>query len=269
MFSKIIKKKPGSPVKINAAEPERPLRIIPGHAVVMKTVPGHKARAEGVLFKKVSEKGEIQACTAEVRGTAVDDSDKNKPEFFDRAHVDKLLAEKCRELEEFYTTEKETAYQNGYERGKAEGFDEGAKSLGPLEVLFENINKEVIASREHLLKNAEEIMGRLSLKIAEAVIGEAAMKISGELLENNLKRCLEVLSGSGIVTVKVNPSDYDTARDKIDIIFKKNKDRFNFKIEPDSSITPGGCLLESPGGAIDGRIENQFKLIKENFLQMV
>ncbi len=112
-------------------------------------------------------------------------------------------------------------------------------------------------------------MGRLSLEIAEAVIGEAAMKLSGELLEYNLKRCLEVLSGSGVVTIRVSPSDYDTAREKIDIIFRKNKDRFNFKVEPDSSITPGGCLLESPGGAIDGRIENQFNLIRENFLQMV
>lgn len=266
MFSRIIKKKPGTPDRLNAVEPAKPLRIIPNHAVVIRTVPGQKDKTGDILINKVSEKGIVRPLTDEAAGTA---TDKSRPEFYDRAQVDSLLAEKSRELEDLYTAEKDAAYQKGYERGKAEGFDEGAKSLGPLEVLFENINRGVMASREHLLKNAEEVLGRLSLEIAEAVIGEAAMKLSGELLEYNLKRCLEVLSGSGAVTVKVNPSDYDIAKEKIDIIFRKDKDRFKFKFEPDSSITPGGCLLESPGGSIDGRIENQFSLIKENFLQMV
>ena len=80
---------------------------------------------------------------------------------------------------------------------------------------------------------------------------------------------MDILSGSGVVTIKINPSDYDNTREKIEMIFAKNKDKFKFKFEPDSSITPGGCLIESPGGDIDGRIENQFNLIKENFLQMV
>ncbi len=269
MFKKIIKKKPGSPDEITVMEPERPLRIIPNHAVVIRTVPSLKEKTEAVIYNKISESGVKQTVHDNLSETAIADAPANLPEFFDRASVDNLLAEKSRELEAFYTNEKETAYQNGYEQGKTDGFDEGVKSLEPLETLLKNIDKEVIASREHLLGNAEEIMGRLSLEIAEAVIGDAAMKLSGELLEYNLKRCLEVLSGSGVVTIKINPSDYDTAKEKIDFVFKKSKDRFNFEFEPDSSITPGGCFIESPGGAIDGRLENQFSLIKENFLQMI
>jgi flagellar assembly protein FliH len=269
LFSKIIKKKPGSPDQVFVAEPVRPLHIIPKHAVVIRTDPGYKDITEAVSFNKRSEGIVKRTVKDNLHEGAIAGIKEETPEYFDRNHIDNLLAEKSRELEEYYTTEKERAYQNGYEQGKAEGFNEGAKSLAPLEILLENIDKEVIASREHLLKNAEEVMGRLSLEIAEAVIGEAAMKLSGELLEYNLKRCLEVLSGSGVVTIKVNPSDYDTIKEKIDVVFKKNKDRFSFKFEPDSSITPGGCFIESPGGAIDGRIENQFNLIKENFLQMI
>ena len=112
-------------------------------------------------------------------------------------------------------------------------------------------------------------MGKLSLEIAEAVIGEAAMKSSSELLEYNLKRCIEGLGGSGEVIVKINPGDYDHVRDKIDAVFDSNDGKFNFKFEPDSSITPGGCYLETPGGEIDGRIDSQFKLVKENFLQII
>ncbi|UCE67773.1 MAG: hypothetical protein JSU85_07145 [Candidatus Zixiibacteriota bacterium] len=269
MFNKIIKKKPGSPVKITVVEPERPLRIIPNHAVVIRTVPGFKEKTESVISEKIPESGVERTVQADLQDTAIIGAPANSPEFFDRESVDNLIAEKSRELEEYYDMEKETAYQQGYEQGKADGFSEGVKSLEPLETLLKDINKEVIASREHLLGNAEEIMGRLSLEIAEAVIGEAAMKLSGDLLEYNLKRCLEILSGSGEVAIKVNPCDYDTAREKIDIVFRKNRDRFNFRFEPDPSITPGGCFIESPGGAIDGRIENQFNLIKENFLQMI
>jgi len=269
LFSKIIKKKSGSPDQITLAELVRPLHIIPKHAVVIRTGPGHKDITEAVSFDKISEGSAKQTVKDNSHKGAIAGIKEEQPKYFDRSYIDNLLAEKSRESEEYYATEKERAYQNGYEQGRAEGFNAGAKSLEPLEKLLENINKEVMASREHLLKNAEEIMGRLSLEIAEAVIGEAAMKSSGDLLEYNLKRCLEVLSGSGVVTVKVNPSDYDTVKEKTDTIFKKDKDRFNFKFEPDSSIAPGGCLIESPGGAIDGRIENQYNLIKENFLQMI
>ncbi|GEM_PF-3018111 len=189
---------------------------------------------------------------------AMDPSDKNI-----------MVAEKARELEERYKQEKEQAYSDGYNKGKTDGFTEGASSLGEIENFLDAINKEVILSKEHLLKNAEDIMAKLSLEIAEAVIGEAAMKSSNELLEYNLERCLGILGGSGKVLIRVSPNDYEFAKDKTEVLFRQNKDKFNFEFEPDTNITPGGCYIESSGGAIDGRIESQFDLIKENFLQML
>jgi len=269
LFNKIIKKKPDSHDEITVAEPAKSLRIIPSYAVVIRPVPAHKEKKDAIAFDELPESGAKHTVQADLQETAVTGAPEDAPELFDQAYIDNLLAEKTRELEEFYSNEKEQAYNNGYDQGKIDGFEEGKKSLEPVETLLENINKEVITSREHLLTNAEEIMGRLSLEIAEAVIGEAAMKLSGELLEYNLKRCLDVLSGSGKVTIKVNPSDYEMVKEMIDMVFQRNKDKFNFKFEPDSSITPGGCFIESPGGAVDGRIENQFNLIRENFLQMI
>ena len=141
--------------------------------------------------------------------------------------------------------------------------------MEPIEKLLSQVRERIDESRERFSGEAEKVMGRLSLEIAEAVIGEAAMKSSGELLEYNLKRCLDVLTGSGEVIIKINPGDYDHARDKVDSVFERNEGKFNFKFEPDPSISPGGCYIETPGGSVDGRIESQFKLIKENFQQMI
>ena len=269
LFNKIIKKKPGTIFRTTVEEPKKPLRIIPRGSVIIKPVTEYRVTAATLDVERSSE---IAADSTKIVGSeqrTPGHHHENTPEIFDRKYIDGLLAQKTGEMESKIKAEKDTAYQKGYEQGKSEGFNDGVNSLQSIEVLLDNINKEVIASREQLLKNAEEAMGRLSLKIAEAVIGEAAIKLSGEILEYNLKRCLDILSGSGVVTIKVNPMDYEIIREKIDTVFAKNKERFQFRFEPDPSIIPGGCFMESPGGAIDGRIDNQFDLIKENFLQMI
>jgi len=268
LFSRIIKKKPGL---INEAIPvrlERPLHIIPRLAVKTDIQLRSAEYEKNCPIENLGDRSALDI-SHNALDSAVSIPYKNTEPVYDRTYIDNLIAEKTRELDAHYSCEKENAYNAGYERGKIDGFAEATLSLEPIERLFEGIKEEIKGAHEYFLKNAEEIMAKLSLEIAEAVVGEAVMKLSGELLEYNLKRCLDILGGSGDVTIKISPADYELAREKIDAIFRKNNDRFRFRFVPDPSITPGGCYIESPGGAIDGRIESQFKQIKENFLQII
>lgn len=264
LFKKVIKKESVT-LDEPPAETAKLCRIIKSIDIDTSSKSGIGSVAQKISLKRLLKKNNIQF----VGNNSFPQPIETSVPAMDPNDINIKVAEKTRELEEKYKLEKEQAYKDGYNKGKTDGFTEGASSLGEIENFLDAINKEVILSKEYLLKNAEEIMAKLSLEIAEAVIGEAAMKSSNELLGYNLERCLGILGGSGKVLIRVSPNDYEFAKDKIEVLFSKKRDKFNFEFEPDSNITPGGCYIESSGGAIDGRIENQFDLVKENFLQMI
>ena len=110
---------------------------------------------------------------------------------------------------------------------------------------------------------------QLAVEVAEAVIGEALTRSSKELLDHNLKRCLDILGGSGKVIVRINPSDYEFAESELLARLGKESDRFAVEFEPDPLISPGGCFVETEGGAIDARVESQVEQLKNSFLQLV
>ncbi len=183
--------------------------------------------------------------------------------------INMLVERKVREFEERFQAEKEAAYREGFDQGKSRGFQDGIAKTADLESLLNEINSTLISERDNLLAKSEEVITRLVIEVAEAVIGEAVMKSSKELLDYNLKRCLEVLGGSGKVTVRINPSDYEFAEEELLGKLRGDIDRFVFQFEPDPTISPGGCFIESDGGAIDARVESQFEQIKNSFLQLV
>ena len=182
--------------------------------------------------------------------------------------VSQLVEAKVREFEERFQFEKEQALTQGIAQGEARGVKEGLKGVERIEKLFDKVLNEFRKEKEHFYNEAETGVARLALEIAEAIIGEAASKVSDDILNHNLKRCLESLKSSGKIKIRISPVDYDFARTNTQLIQKASGDGCSLEFEPDPSIAPGGCYLETMSGAIDGRLESQFDIIKDNFLQI-
>jgi flagellar assembly protein FliH len=240
----------------------RPRRIIPKEFV----------RVEQPLSDSLSDvddfSGNEPIDTARKRLTIVTKHDA-KGSSTTHTSISQIMEEKAREFETRLQSEKEQAYRNGFDRGRTTGHADKLKDVERIEKAFGEIAAGISASNVDFYRTADNLMARLSLELAESIIGEAATKASQETLEHNLRRCLEVLKGAGRVKVRINPVDYDFARDNGHIIEQASKGSFHFEFEPDPSITPGGCHLESPNGTVDGRIESQFEILKDNFLQLV
>ena len=178
-FSRIIKNRQGSVYTSTLEEPKKPLRIIPNESVVLRSAAiCNKGSVKPSISIEMRQSSKAPSPNIHSKDPSQNNTG-NTNELFDRNYIDDLLSRKTSELESRFKAENERSYQTGYEQGKIEGFKDGSGSLEPITKLMENINKELEASREQLLKNSEEILGRLSLEIAEAVIGEAAMKMSG------------------------------------------------------------------------------------------
>lgn len=182
--------------------------------------------------------------------------------------INQLVESKVREFEERFQFEKEQALSQGISQGEARGIKEGLKGVERIERLFDNILKEFQTEKENFYIEAEAGVAKLALEIAEAIIGEAAANSSEDVLHHNLKRCLNSLKTSGKIKIRISPLDYDYARTNTQLINQAASENCSLEFEPDPSIAPGGCYLETISGAIDGRLESQFDIIKDNFLQI-
>lgn len=241
-----------------------PPRIIPAGNVVIRpalkkallTPPTPQVSDEPVVAKTVPE-------------TPTQKTERNLTPQEVSVAINQAVEEKVREFEVRFQSEKELAHREGFDQGKKKGYSEGLAAVKNLESLLNIIDGKIAADRADIISKSEKTVARLAVEIAEAVIGEAIMKSSRELLDFNLKRCLEVLGGSGKVSIKISPSDYEFAQEQLVSGLGNNFDKFSFEFLPDPGITPGGCLIETDGGAIDARIETQVDQIKQVFHQLV
>ena len=266
LFNKVIKKNAYDleiPVQIEIA---RPRRIIPADEVVIERVESPISPAvigsDGSNQPDSGESPELseQLSTSPAQPRASPD---------DVALVNNLVEERVRAFEQRFQEEKELAYKDGYTQGKSKGYEEGISVTQKIEALLAGVHDDIKSQRETFISRASEILGKLALEIAQTVIGEAVMKSSKELFEYNLKRCLDILAGAGPVRIRINPAEYEYAREYLQAAKPKDSERFSFEFEPDPTITPGGCFIETSGGAIDARIDSQFEQIKGSFLQLV
>lgn len=266
LFSRVIKKSAydfEAPVRIGST---RPRRIIPADEVLLEPVESLLSRALiGNNEGKLTESTEAHR-PSEPLTTSPGDHGASPDNV---SLVNNLVEEKVRAFEQRFQKEKELAYKEGYAQGKSKGYEEGISITRKIEDLLGEIHNDLKSQQETFISRAGETLGKLALEIAQAVIGEAVMKSSGELFEHNLKRCLDILAGVGPVRIRINPVEYEHAREYLQTVKPKDSDRFSFEFEPDPSITPGGCFIETSSGAIDARMESQFEQIKSNFLQLV
>lgn len=154
----------------------------------------------------------------------------------------------------------------GYEKGYAAGYDKGVKD-GEKETALklkrlEGIIKELDGYKG---KKANELLPQiidLSLEIAKRIIHkevELDKNIVMYIAQDAIKKVEE--SEESIV-IKVNPLDYEVIVANINLL-KEQSGLKNISVEPQSTISPGGCYIEMQTGEIDSRIEEQMKEIHD------
>lgn len=167
-----------------------------------------------------------------------------------RSEAEKIVNEAIAEAEAIREEARET--------GRHEGMGEAAARI---DEALETLNQAVV-ERKKIIKDAENEILRLSLKIAEQVI-RSEVSLHRDVSLNIVAEAIARVSDREQIIVRVNREDAE--------YLKRYKDRLSsmldgvksFSIIEDASVEPGGCVIETNLGFIDARIATKLKSIEE------
>lgn len=176
----------------------------------------------------------------------------------DKAH--RIIAQAEDQAREIIEQSKEKGYQDGIVIGKKEAEE---KLTAELSNALSTIN-QAVKERKRIIKDAEAEILRLSLKVAEQII-RSEVSLHRDVCLNIVSEAIGRISDREQIIIKVNREDVEQ--------LKKYKDRIgglvdgvkSLSILEDSSVEPGGCVIETNLGYVDSRISTKIKAIEDTF----
>ena len=167
---------------------------------------------------------------------------------------------------------KETAREDGYEAGRAEGHAAGMEEAG--NEIREIIAKgqadvdaalaEAYGTRDRIVAETESKVYGLALDIAEKILSYE-LDHNEEAYMTILSQAVGSIQAETKVTLRVNASEYMRyfhSRDQARI--RTENGPVTAGVVIDASVEPGGCLLETETGMIDASVNAQLEQIAHN-----
>ena len=93
-----------------------------------------------------------------------------------------------------------------------------------------------------------------------------AVSIDPDATLHIISKVVDSLVDKSFIKIKVNPDHLPIVEQSIDKFLKNNSMIKEIKIEPDSRVSFGGCLIETPTGDIDARIDSQLSSIEQTLI---
>ncbi|MGD8454320.1 MAG: FliH/SctL family protein [Phycisphaerae bacterium] len=168
------------------------------------------------------------------------------------------------------------AEQEGHTRGLAEGRAEGEKQArkethatavkearAQVAALVEALRAavgEFEQSKRRLLAVAESGLIDLALAIARRVCKLEA-GASTDTAVGNARQLLEMVQHTGDAELRVHPREHEGLQELAADFLEETGRLGHVRIVPDESVSAGGCVLTTPTGEIDARIETQLDRI--------
>ena len=163
--------------------------------------------------------------------------------------------EKLRKIEE-------EAYNKGWQEGCRLGSqaakDEYREKLQEADSVLEKAGEE----KWKIVAGSEDETVRLAVAVARKVI-DREIETSPEIVVDMVKRAIQRATDREELTVRVNPDNLDATINAKDEISQKITGIRKLKVLADPAITPGGCVVESPNGTVDARVERQLSELEQ------
>ena len=180
---------------------------------------------------------------------------------------DQLLSEAQTQIEQ----EREEARAKGHEEGFAAGREAGEAAVrAEMEDLIRQTNAQAEktlrdahdAMRDYVI-HAEQDIVSIAMEAVERVLPQHFIDVPQMVLPVVRDAILRVKDQKEIV-VHVPPNSYDfvlMARDELRGILTAGDS--NLTITSDDGLKPGDCLVETPNGSVDARLQTQIEQLKK------
>lgn len=215
--------------------------------------------AEEEAFRSIREKTES---AAEERRQADEDAQRIRAEA--EAERERVLAEAAAEGERL----KAEAVTRGHAEGVERGLEAGKAEIKRVIDRFHIVLNKAIERRNEIIAESETQVVNLVLAIGKKVV-KVISENQKNVVVNNIVQALQKLQQKSDVIVRVNLSDLELAsRYKEDILAMAERVT-SITIAEDSSVDPGGCIIETDFGEIDARIASQLREIEDRIVELV
>ncbi len=193
----------------------------------------------------------------------------------------KDLDRRAEELEQkTYESAQRNGFENGVNEGRERGYAEGLadaerkcretmagrlkemtdRKVDEILPVLNNMTKELLGVRQSLLKHWEENILQIAAAIAyQTIMREVPQKAQISL--DLLKEALDLAVGSSSIKIRMNPGDLEELRDPVTKLAGELKNSVKLELEADPKVASAGCVIETPVGIIDQRLESRLERI--------
>ena len=215
--------------------------------------------AERVAFDEVKKK---QEQAQQIRKEAEDEAARIIKEAEEQAsEIEREASRKAHEAEE-------EARRSGFEEGRESGFVEGrAEHERLVERLHVIINK-TIDRRNEIIEESEAQIVNLVLQIAKKVV-KVISENQRNVVINNVIQALRKLKEKTDVVIRVNVADLEMVTNHVQDIIDRVEREHHITVAEDSTVDPGGAIIETDFGEIDARIASQLQEIEDRILELM
>jgi flagellar assembly protein FliH len=139
------------------------------------------------------------------------------------------------------------------------------KQLQTLLPALQQATSQVIDAKQAWLAHWEQAAVQLANKIAARVV-RRQLQQQPEITVALVREALELAAGSSELVLRMHPEDLQALRNQVDTLVGTLSGLGAVAITPDSSITRGGCLVDTKFGVVDQQVEAQLARIESELL---
>jgi flagellar assembly protein FliH len=180
-----------------------------------------------------------------------------------KTQAQELAAETRKTLDE----ERKTALEEGREAGRQEGYAEGKVEVERLIERTQVVLERAQDKRGEILVETEREIINLVLLIARKVVKVIAEN-QREVVVSNVIQALQKVRDRGTIIVRVNLVDLKLTTEHTKEFIQMLEGAKSIQVVEDSTIDPGGCIIETDFGEVDARIASQLAELESRILEI-
>jgi flagellar assembly protein FliH len=153
-----------------------------------------------------------------------------------------------------------------YRRGVEEGRQVAERGLAHV---FRSLREGVDSLarlREKVMRDSEVDLLGLACLIARKIILQE-IRQDPRILANIVTAAVSCCSEEEKIIIRLSPGDYQSVTQNRQLFLSGRDDESRIKIVPDDQVKHGGCMVESPTGTVDARIEAQLDEVYNRCLE--
>ncbi|OGR05491.1 MAG: hypothetical protein A3K23_03160 [Desulfobacca sp. RBG_16_58_9] len=149
------------------------------------------------------------------------------------------------------------AYEQGFLQGQKDGREVGERSLDQQVQQFRDLVNALAREKEELYRQREkELVGMVLLISRKIVIRE--LKLQPEAIQEIVAAGFRLLADAENIKLRINPQDHE-------LLQWAPQDSWPPGVElvPDGTIGPGGFMMETATGEIDGTLNSRWEVVAQ------